>query len=178
MLEKLLEEDAVEALIDGSGEELDSSIQNESEFNQEVEKEEIDDEIEVKSEVTDFTTDFDFRTDLTENQVLERFNMRKELFDKECGNYGKTSPITEEDLSFSISSLSNVFYDDKYKIIMCAVPKAATSNWQRVLAVLKFNGTVEASHFHHSNLYNQLNRFSHFSESYGQGLQYYILLYN
>ena len=74
MLEKLLEEDAVEALIDGSGEELDSSIENESEFNEEVEKEEIEDEIEVKSEVTDFTTDFDFRTPKISN-IIPNINL-------------------------------------------------------------------------------------------------------
>ena len=166
LLQKLLEEDAVEALIDGSGEEMDSAIENEVEFNQEVEKEEMEDEIEVTQEVTQFTQDFDYRTDLTENQLQERFNMRKELFDKECGNYGRNSEITDKDLQFSIASLSNVFYDDKYKIIMCAVPKAATSNWQRVLAVLKYNGEVKR------RVLNKLIEFSKKSSTiFEQGLR-------
>ena len=139
---------------------------------------EIEDEIGVKSEVTAFTTDFDLRTDLTENQVLERFNMRKELYDRECGNYGKTSPITEEDLSFPTSTLKNVFYNDQYKIIMCLPPKCGTTNWQRVLAVLKFNGTVDASHFHQGpshqdlNLYRVSDRMDGLSQSLGEGLQF------
>ena len=157
---------------------LDCSNKNEIEMDEKVKKEEIEDEIGVKSEVTAFTTDFDLRTDLTENQVLERFNMRKELYDRECGNYGKTSPITEEDLSFPTSTLKNVFYNDQYKIIMCLPPKCGTTNWQRVLAVLKFNGTVDASHFHQGpshkdlNLYRVSDRMDGLSQSLGEGLQF------
>ena len=91
-------------------------------------------------------------------KVIERFKNRKELFNRECEIENEKIQIS--DLNFTVGSLTNVFYDDKYKLIMCAVPKAATSNWQRVLAVLKYDGQRAAETFHHSNLYNQLNRFS------------------
>ena len=78
--------------------------------------EEIKDDLEVKSEVN--LLDFDLKSDLTEDQIHERFNMRKKLNDKECGNYGKTSPISEKDLSFPISSLSNIFYFSAIQLIL------------------------------------------------------------
>ena len=78
------------------------------------------------------------------------FSEIKNLFDTECGTSAGDDLVSRSDLNFTVASLSNVFYDDKYKIIMCAVPKAATSNWQRVLAVLKYDGKVDPSHFHHS----------------------------
>ena len=137
--------------------------------------EEIKNDLEVKSEVN--VLDFDLESDLTEDQIHERFNMRRKLNDKECGNDGKTSPISEKDLSFPISSLSNIFYDDRYKIIMCLPPKAGTTNWQRVLAVLKFNGTVEPSYFgqgtHYGdrNIYNVIKRFPGLSRKLGHGMQ-------
>ena len=120
--------------------------------------------------------DFDLESDLPEDQAHERFNMRKKLNDEECGNIGKTSPISEKDLSFPISSLSNIFYDDYYKIIMCLPPKCGTTNWQRVLAVLKFNGTVQPSYFEQGahygdrNIYSQLKRFAGLSRSLGHGM--------
>ena len=146
--------------------------------------EEIKNDLEVKSEVNVFTTDFDLGSDLTEDQVHERFNLRKELNDKECGNNGKTSPISEKDLSFPISSLTNIFYDDQYKIVMCLPPKCGTTNWQRVLAVLKFNGTVEPSYFEQGssngdrNIYSQLKRFAQLSRSLGHGMQFKKLMKN
>lgn len=139
-------------------------IKDKSNFNYDVLEEEIIDEERVQSETSDLDKDIEFDLDLSDDQVAQRFQYRNELFKEECGQSSSLGPVTRTDLNFTIASLSNVFYDDKYKIIMCAVPKAATSNWQRVLAVLKYDGKVDPSHFHHSNLYNQLNRFSHLAE--------------
>ena len=72
-----------------------------------------------------------FRNFYKKTAIQERFKNRKELFNRECSI--SNEEITFQELNFTVASLSNVFYDDKYKLIMCAVPKAATSNWQRVL---------------------------------------------
>ena len=53
--------------------------------------------------------------------MTERFKQRKEIYDRECENLDQTVKMT--DLNFTVGHLSNVFYDDKYKLIMCAVPK-------------------------------------------------------
>ena len=67
-------------------------------------------------------TDLELATNLTSEQVVERFKQRKQVFDRECRITSQEVAIT--DLNFTVAHLSNVFYDDKYKLIMCAVPKA------------------------------------------------------
>ena len=163
LLEKLLAEDPVEEMLESSGEEFEDKIENQAEFNYESLEEEIEDNEEVETEIE---RDLEYLLDLNDEEVIERFKNRKELFNRECEIQSEF--VSKEDINFTIAHLTNVFYDDKYKLIMCAVPKAATSNWQRVLAVLKYDGTRLPESFHHSNLYNQLNRFSMLAESLGE----------
>ena len=91
---------------------------DQAEFNYETLEEEIKDDQVTKEEVTDL----ELATNLTAQQVVERFKQRKQVFDRECQITSPEVAIT--DLNFTVGHLSNVFYDDKYKLIMCAVPKA------------------------------------------------------
>ena len=117
----------VEAEIEQSGDDYEDQV-NQAEMNYETLEEEIRDDAITASE----TTDLEVMLNLTTEQVAQRFAERKAVYEEECGDRGEAM-----NLNFTVAHLSNVFYDDKYKLIMCAVPKAATSNWQRVLAVLK-----------------------------------------
>ena len=162
LLEKLLASDKVEAELEQSGDDYEETV-DQAMMNYETLEEEIHDDAITASE----TTDLEVMLNLTSEQVAQRFAQRKAIYEKECGDE-RSASISTERLNFTVAHLSNVFYDDKYKLIMCAVPKAATSNWQRVLAVLKYDGERGADTFHHSNLYNQLNRFSHIAEQMGE----------
>ena len=112
----MLAEDEVEAELEQSGDEYENTVDQE-EFNYETLEEEINDDIITKDEITDLESSIN----LTADQVTERFKQRKEIYDRECENLDQTVKIT--DLNFTVGHLSNVFYDDKYKLIMCAVPK-------------------------------------------------------
>ena len=94
--------------------------------------------------------------------------MRKRIYDEECKLTDASGPITIENLNFTLSSVTQVFYDDKYKVIMCAAPKAATTNWQKMMAVLKYDGIYDTDHFRKSNVYNQLPRFSQLATEHGE----------
>ena len=112
----MLAEDEVEAELEQSGDEYEDTVDQE-EFNYETLEEEINDDIITKDEITDLESSIN----LTVEQVTERFKQRKEIYDRECENLDQTVKMT--DLNFTVGHLSNVFYDDKYKLIMCAVPK-------------------------------------------------------
>ena len=130
-------------------------IADQVDLNNDSFEEQPDDNEKVKE---DFDHDLEYSLDLSDEDVIKRFRNRNDLYHRECAM--KSKFVSKVDLNFTIAHLTNVFYDDKYKLIMCAVPKAATSNWQRVLAVLKYDGTRQPESFQNGNLYNQLNRFS------------------
>ena len=104
-------------------------------FNNDVLLEEIHDEKNLEMSEPIEVRNLEHALDLTEEELIGRFDNRKNLFDSECGTEFGDNLVERKDINFTISSLTNVFFDDKYKIIMCAVPKAATSNWQRVLVM-------------------------------------------
>jgi len=85
--------------------------------------------------------------------------MRKRIFDEECNLLNSPGPISAENLNFTLSSVTQVFYDDKYKVIMCAAPKAATTNWQKMMAVLKYDGIYDTDHFRKSNVCRDFRSF-------------------
>ena len=143
-------------------------IKNQVNSENESFKDRVEDQLQTTDGKVDtkIERDLEYLLDLTEEQVVQRFKTRKELYNRECNI--QSDFISKNDLNFTIAQLTNVFYDDRYKLIMCAVPKAATSNWQRVLAVLKYNGTRLPESFQNGNLYNQLNRFSILAKDLGE----------
>merc|ERR1711879_890738 len=58
------------------------------------------------------------------------------------------------------TSLTQLFVDDRYKLIMCSVPKAATSNWQRVFNSLKSDGSIKPDQFTGYKVHKISTRFS------------------
>jgi len=167
LLAKLIEEDPELQEIESWGEEFEDAIDDQEIFNEEVLEEEVEDESELSKELME-DSELELAQDLSPEQVAYRFKMRKRIFDEECNLTNNPGPITTENLNFTLSSVTQVFYDEKYKIIMCAAPKAATTNWQKMMAVLKYDGIYDTDHFRKSNVYNQLPRFSQLALDHGE----------
>ena len=139
------------------------NIKNHIDLNMESTKAKLEESKKVEKVID---RDLEYSLDLSNEEIIQRFKERKDLYNRECSI--ESELVSEEHLNFTIDHLRNVFYDDKYKLIMCAVPKAATSNWQRVLAVLKYDGARKPESFQNGNLFNQLNRFSMLAKNLGE----------
>ena len=82
---------------------------------------------------------------LSESEEKKILDERLQHYDNTCKWNRKSDFKVVKDINYS--KLTQLFVDDNYKMIMCSVPKAATSNWQRVFNSLKFNGTKKPEEF-------------------------------
>ena len=87
---------------------------------------------------------------------------RIKTYDQIC-KHNRTDEIPLSQYSdISANSLSQIFYDDNFKLVLCTVPKAGTTNWQRVLSTLKSNFSVRPEAWKGQKIYKQANRLSKF----------------
>lgn len=87
-----------------------------------------------------------FDPSLSEDQQALVNQKRLQHYDRSC-NWDRGSPFdasktaeSRESYNKMLSSMHQLFIDEKYKMLMCSVPKAATSNWQRVFNSLLTDG--------------------------------------
>lgn len=101
----------------------------------------------------------------------EKFISRLATYDKYC-EYNTTKTTLSSLQSIKSSALQQVFYDDHYKIIICTVPKAGTTNWQRVLNTLKSNLTLRTDYWQNKNVYNFADRINQIHPNDDEGTNY------
>lgn len=96
----------------------------------------------------------------TANHINQDHLARIARYDRIC-RHNRTTPIHLTDQKdITASSLSQIFYDDSFKLVLCTVPKAGTTNWQRVLSTLKSNFSTKPEDWRGQKIYKQANRLS------------------
>jgi len=95
------------------------------------------------------------------SSTIEQQNRMKK-YDEMCKhNRSEEVPLSQFS-DTTANSLSQIFYDDNFKLVLCTVPKAGTTNWQRVLSTLKSNFTTRPEAWKGQKIYKQANRLSKF----------------
>ena len=105
----------------------------------------------------------DLDENLARDQVMQRFEMRKQILNEECDNRGNPRLLN------GISATENsIYYNDKYKIIACFPLKAGTTNWQTLLAILKSDGKI--TEFEEKDIYGNAESLRKLAKSLGLNL--------
>ena len=87
------------------------TIADQVDLHNESSEEQPDDNEKVKE---DSDHDLEYSLDLSDEEVIKRFKNRNDLYHRECAM--KSKFVSKVDLNFTIAHLTNVFYDDKYKL--------------------------------------------------------------
>ena len=106
----------------------------------------------------------DLDQNLAHDQVIQRFEMRKQILNEECDKRGDSRALN------GISATQNsIYFNDKYKIIACFPLKAGTTNWQTVLAILKSDGKI--TEFRNEEIYGNADSLQKLARSLGLTLK-------
>lgn len=107
----------------------------------------------------------------TEAEELKIMSNRLHHYDEYCKfdrhnkfNLTKSKSIKSK-YDKILMEMNQLFIDDKYKLIMCSVPKAATSNWQRVFNSLLFDGEKDPESFSGYKVHKIAKRYPNFIKS-------------